>query len=121
MNYIKNIHPDKQELSLMLPFNASMEIYKIDRWDFSEVMEQRDGTFRLTAHCMLKDFKEWNYEWFATDKDIEEYGGGNLDSWKHYVISSFESVLETKKQERLRQISNKLKISMDMFNIGNGS
>lgn len=118
MNYIKNSHPDNAELSLMLPFNAGMKIYDIDNWDFSEVMDQKDGTFKITTKCKLSGFENWVYGWDGVEADINEYGGGTLNGWREHVISGFSNVLEQKKKQKFDDIAKGLKFSLNAFNQG---
>jgi len=97
--------------SLVLPSNATMKIYELDSWDFSEVMDVGNGNFKITATCNIDGFEKLHpQEWNVVERDILVFGAGDIDEFKMYIMGSFENTLMLKKEHKLNQIKSAMRI-----------
>lgn len=108
--FIKKSHPDSAPESLEVPVCSDFKLYDITNWSFSELMDNVDksngAVGRLVGECKLEGYEKLKFEWIAHQRDIDELGHGSETGFRQYVMESFESVLQVKKDDYLRRVSN---------------
>ena len=106
MNYIRNTSTQRAEESLVLPSNATLELYKLDAWNFSPLIDLPGGIYKLYAECKISGFENLKYEWTFEDVDLKRFGAGSQDDLRQYVMGSFENTLMVLKEDYLNRIKN---------------
>lgn len=113
MDYVRNLHTKNAKDSLIVPSNSTLEVFKEDSWSFSEKsisQEQRErGVISVyAAHCKANGFERLGYEWYCHERDLEEFGKGDLERWFAHVRAGFLSIIAERREDYLRYISKDL-------------
>lgn len=121
MNNLRTVHANDPRESLNLPPNPNAAVFKAESWIFDEaVPHNRHGALmKLTARCKVPGFEKYRYEWYASEADIRDYGGGDEKKWVEYVKHSFYLVLSYKEAEAINAMFKDLNMSRKLRNARN--